>query len=83
MENYSKGETVLVIISAFHKNDINEIANDPKNDPTNFVKKYRSIFGAGRGVSWPLEKTFNDKNRIPTTSAKQWAKDNIDWESYQ
>ncbi|MFS4429585.1 aromatic alcohol reductase [Chryseobacterium sp. S90] len=63
--------------------DINEITNDLKNDPTNFVKKYRSIFGAGRGVSWSLEKTFNGKNRIPTTSAKQWAKDNIDWESYQ
>lgn len=61
--------------------DINEINNDLKNDPTNFVKKYRSIFGAGIGVSWPLEKTFNGKKGIPTTSAKQWAKENIDWES--
>lgn len=62
--------------------DMGEITDDLKNDPTNFVKKYRSIFGAGKGVSWPLENTFNGKNGIPTTSAKQWAKDNIDWKSY-
>ncbi|MFD2583161.1 aromatic alcohol reductase [Pedobacter vanadiisoli] len=62
--------------------DMTEITNDLKNDPTNFVKKYRSIFGAGRGVSWPLEKTFNFQNGIQTTSAAQWAKDNIDWKSF-
>ncbi|MBB6238981.1 hypothetical protein HDC90_003628 [Pedobacter sp. AK013] len=61
--------------------DMTEITNDLKNDPTNFVKKYRSIFGAGRGVSWPMETTFNLKNGITTTSAKQWARDNIDWKS--
>lgn len=62
--------------------DITEITNDLKNDPTNFVKKYRSIFGVGRGVSWPVENTFNSKNGIPTTSAKEWAKENIDWKSF-
>lgn len=62
--------------------DMTEIDNDLKNDPTNFVKKYRSIFGAGKGVSWPLENSFNAKKGIQTTSAKQWAKDNIDWKSY-
>lgn len=59
-----------------------EIQNDLKNDPSNFVKKYRSIFGAGKGVSWPLETTYNFKNGIETISAEQWAKDNIDWESF-
>lgn len=62
--------------------DITEIQDDLKKDPTNFVKKYRSIFGAGRGVSWEFEKTFNFQNGIETTSAEQWAKDNIDWESF-
>ncbi|MDF2932735.1 MAG: 2-hydroxyisoflavone reductase [Chryseobacterium sp.] len=61
--------------------DIEKLENDLKNDPNNFVKKYRSIFGAGKGVSWPLENTFNGENGIPTTTAKQWAKDNIDWQS--
>ncbi|PWN58144.1 aromatic alcohol reductase [Chryseobacterium viscerum] len=58
--------------------DMTEIQRDLKNDPSNFVKKYRSIFGAGQGVSWELEKTFNFQNGIKTTSAEQWAKDNID-----
>lgn len=62
--------------------DMTEIQNDLKNDPSNFVKKYRSIFGAGKGVSWPLETTYNFKNGIETISAEQWAKDNIDWESF-
>ncbi|MGN8055077.1 aromatic alcohol reductase [Pedobacter sp. 22163] len=59
--------------------DINELKNDLKNDPTNFVKKYRSIFGDGRGVSWELEKTFNFQHSIKTTSARQWAENNIEW----
>ena len=62
--------------------DMTEITDDLKNDPTNFVKKYRSIFGAGLGVSWPMEKTFNFQKGITTTSAKQWAKNNIDWKSF-
>lgn len=62
--------------------DMVEIDNDLKNDPTNFVKKYRSIFGAGKGVSWPLKNSFNFKKEIETTSAEQWAKDHIDWKSY-
>lgn len=62
--------------------DIAEITADLKSDPTNFVKKYRSIFGAGKGVSWPMEDTFNGRRGIWTTSAKQWAKDNIDWKPF-
>lgn len=61
--------------------NMTEIQADLENDPTNFIKKYRSIFGAGRGVSWELEKTFNFQNGIPTTSAAQWAKENINWKS--
>lgn len=60
--------------------DITEITNDLENDPTNFVKKYRAIFGAGKGVAWPMEHTFNGKMGISTTSAKQWAADNIEWQ---
>jgi hypothetical protein len=59
--------------------NFDELKNDMKNDPTNFVKKYRSIFGEGRGVSWELEKTFNFQNSIKTTSVKQWAENNIEW----
>jgi len=38
---------------------IGELDNDLKNDPDNFVKKYRHIFGNGAGVSWSLHQKFN------------------------
>ncbi|TDZ32200.1 Isoflavone reductase-like protein P3 [Colletotrichum spinosum] len=34
------------------------------NDPENTWNKYRCIFGAGRGISWPLEKTANHQRGI-------------------
>lgn len=59
--------------------DLEELGNDLKSDPTNFVKKYRSIFGDGRGVSWKFNTTFNFQKGIKTTSAREWAEKNIDW----
>ena len=59
--------------------DLEELGNDLKNDPTNFVYKYRSIFGDGRGVSWDFNTTFNSQRGINTTSAREWAEKNIDW----
>jgi len=59
--------------------DLKELGNDLKNDPTNFVYKYRSIFGDGRGVSWDFNTTFNSQRGIKTTSAREWAEKNIDW----
>ncbi len=59
--------------------DLEQLGNDLKNDPTNFVYKYRSIFGDGRGVSWDFNTSFNTKKRIKTTSVKEWAEKNIDW----
>ena len=61
--------------------DLDELANDLKNDPENFVFKYRSIFGNGKGVSWDYKSSFNAKKGIKTTSAKEWAEKNIDWNS--
>ena len=62
--------------------DVNELEAELKADPGNFVKKYRSIFGAGKGVSWDFEKTYNFQHGIKTTSAKQWAERNIDWKKH-
>ena len=59
--------------------DINELKNDLKNEPDNFVKKYRAIFGNGQGVSWDFDKTFNFQKGIKTISAKEWAERNLDW----
>lgn len=59
--------------------DLEELAGDLKNDPTNFVFKYRSIFGNGRGVSWNSDSSFNAKKGIKTTSVKEWAEKNLEW----
>jgi len=59
--------------------DLKELENDLNNDPLNFVKKYRSIFGNGRGVSWDFNTTFNFQKGIKTTSAREWAENNINW----
>lgn len=59
--------------------DVAELTADLKNDPENFVYKYRSVFGAGKGVSWDFSTTFNAKKGIKTTSAKEWAAKNLDW----
>ncbi|MBB6130638.1 aromatic alcohol reductase [Mucilaginibacter lappiensis] len=58
---------------------IDQLDNDLKIDPNNFVKKYQHIFGNGAGVSWGLDQTFNFHKRIDTMSAKQWAGLNINW----
>ena len=59
------------------------VAKDLKNDPRNFVYKYRSIFGDGRGASWDYNTSFNAKKGIITTSAKEWAEKNIDWNVFK
>lgn len=37
------------------------------SDPKNMMRKYRAAFAIGRGVSWPKEGTFNDRQGIPVT----------------
>jgi hypothetical protein len=60
--------------------DLKEIRKYLKSDPINYVKKYRSIFGAGGGIYWQTKNTFHVKNRLLNTSNKQWAMENFDWE---
>ncbi len=59
--------------------DVQELAEDLKNDPANFVYKYRSVFGEGKGVSWDFDSSYNSQKGIRTTSAREWAQKNIDW----
>jgi hypothetical protein len=49
---------------------LDELAGDPANP----MKKYRAVFGAGTGVAWPKERSFNAIRGIRTTTAAEWAR---------
>ncbi|KAI9756485.1 MAG: hypothetical protein M4579_003824 [Chaenotheca gracillima] len=46
-------------------------------DPQDGIKKYRVVFGEGKGVSWSLEETFNHRKGIPVTGVEQWARSSL------
>lgn len=46
-------------------------------DPDNVIKKYRLVFAEGKGVSWPVDKTFNAERGIEVSGVEQWARDNL------
>ncbi|KAH9217741.1 saccharopine dehydrogenase-like oxidoreductase [Leptodontidium sp. 2 PMI_412] len=48
-------------------------------DPENVIKKYRVVFGEGKGVSWEMEKTFNGQRRIAVTVVESFAKGKLDY----
>ena len=41
------------------------------------IRKYRAVFGQGRGVAWPMETTFNAQHGFAVTSAEQWALEHL------
>ena len=45
--------------------------------PEDGIRKYRVAFGAGKGVAWPLSRTFNAQRGIETVNVAQWAKQNL------
>ncbi len=50
-----------------------ELAKEPENP----LRKYRVVFAEGRGVSWPLEDTFNAQHHIETTDVAGWMSANL------
>jgi hypothetical protein len=45
------------------------------SNPQDIFNRYRLVF-THPGVTWPIEETFNYRNKIPTTGVLQWAKNN-------
>ena len=41
-------------------------------DRDNAMAKYHVVFAEGRGVSWPIERTFNQEHQISVTDLHQW-----------
>ncbi|KAJ7203589.1 putative isoflavone oxidoreductase [Mycena pura] len=56
---------------------IKRLMEELKADPGNGTKKYRAVFAMGRGVSWPVEGTFNYKNDIAVEGVDGWLQRNL------
>ena len=50
-----------------------ELAKEPENP----LRKYRVVFAEGKGVSWPLEETFNAQHHIETMDVAGWMSANL------
>ncbi|KAJ7735766.1 saccharopine dehydrogenase-like oxidoreductase [Mycena metata] len=51
---------------------VENLVKELKNDPTNGMKKYRAVFAMGRGVSWPIEGTYNHEKGIRVEGVEEW-----------
>ena len=43
---------------------VDQLDKELKSDPDNGMKKYRAVFAEGRGVAWPMEKTYNTRKEM-------------------
>ena len=51
---------------------IGELERALATSPNDQLAKYRLVFGQGRGVSWPKEKSFNWRLRLPALGIDDW-----------
>lgn len=65
------GELGVRVLKALSRNEHRQENTDDT------MKKYRAVFAHGTGVAWDKSHTFNARRNIPTTTAKQWAADNL------
>lgn len=46
-------------------------------DPGNAISKYRVVFAEGRGVAWPMDKTFNAQQALPVVGVERWMQEHL------
>ncbi|KAJ7108779.1 isoflavone reductase family protein [Mycena epipterygia] len=51
-----------------------DLVKELKDDPENGTKKYRAVFAMGKGVSWPLDGTYNHQKGIALEGVEDWLK---------
>lgn len=56
---------------------VSSLIEELERDPGDPMKKYRAVFAQGKGVAWDIRSTFNGRRDIATTTASQWARDNL------
>lgn len=52
------------------KTDLAAAPNDP-------IRKYRAVFGEGKGVAWPKADSYNARKKIETISVAQWIEQHL------
>ena len=57
--------------------DVAQLKQELAAEPDDGMRKYRVVFGEGKGVSWDREKTFNAQRGVPTETALEWATKNL------
>ncbi|PGH00391.1 hypothetical protein GX51_05799 [Blastomyces parvus] len=48
-----------------------------RREPENVLLKYYAVFGAGKGVAWDLEGTWNFQRGIRALTAEEWTRENL------
>ncbi|KAJ6487691.1 isoflavone reductase [Mycena sanguinolenta] len=51
---------------------VDNLTEELKSDPGNGTKKYRAVFAMGKGVSWPIERTYNYQQGILAQGVESW-----------
>ncbi|KAJ6582985.1 saccharopine dehydrogenase-like oxidoreductase [Mycena vulgaris] len=56
---------------------IEDLVEKLADDPADGMKKYRAVFAMGKGVSWPIEGTYNYEKGIPVEGVEAWLKRHV------
>jgi hypothetical protein len=56
---------------------VQELVKKLEEDPQDNTKKYRAVFAMGRGVSWPMEGTYNHQKGIKVEGVEDWLKGHL------
>ncbi|KAG6994099.1 hypothetical protein G7Y79_00047g083250 [Physcia stellaris] len=51
---------------------VDQLDKELKSDPDNGMKKYRAVFAEGKGVAWPMEKTYNARKGMRFCGAREY-----------
>lgn len=77
-DTISYGRLADIVQGALGKNierkvwTVEHLQAESRQQPDDVLKRYRAVFAAGKGVSWPKEKTFNAERAIKVVDTKRW-----------
>ncbi|QQP96722.1 aromatic alcohol reductase [Lysobacter enzymogenes] len=54
-----------------------QLLADLAEAPDDNLRKYRAVFGLGRGVAWEVARTYNARNGIAVVGAEQWVRERL------